>query len=221
MLEQRNVLLAGSTGLIGAYVLKFVTEDGLFENVVALSRKPMRVSGMKVKNIVTDFKNLDNDLTGCNVNTVFCCLGTTIKTAGSQEAFMEVDYEYVIRLAVWAKANGVTQFYVVSALGADSNSKIFYNRVKGKMEDALRKIGFNSLVIFRPSILTGKRKEFRLGERIGIAIAKFVSPLLIGALKKYRPIEAKKVAKAMVKIVFEPTKEWSVIESDKIAAIAG
>lgn len=148
---------------------------------------------------------------------MFCCLGTTIKTAGSQEAFLKVDYTYVIESARIAKSQGATAFSVVSAMGANSKSGIFYNRVKGDMEEALQKIGFSSLLIFRPSLLIGERKEVRPGEVIGAAISNLFSFLFVSGLKKYKPIQGSLVAKSMLDHAKEQKTGLQIIESDKIS----
>jgi uncharacterized protein YbjT (DUF2867 family) len=128
---------------------------------------------------------------------VFCCLGTTIKKAGSQEAFRRVDYDYPLQLAQLQFRGGSQQFLLVSAMGADAESSIFYSRVKGELENALQSIGYNSLHIFRPSFIAGPRKESRPGEKIGLAIFSLLAPLFIGPLKKYAPIQAEHIARAM------------------------
>jgi len=147
---------------------------------------------------------------------VFCCLGTTIKTAGSQEAFLKVDYTYVIESARIAKSQGTPAFSVVSAMGANSKSGIFYNRVKGDMEEALQKIGFSSLLIFRPSLLIGERKEVRTGEVIGAAISNLFSFLFVSGLKKYKPIQGSLVAKSMLDHAKSRKTGFLIIESDEM-----
>jgi uncharacterized protein YbjT (DUF2867 family) len=137
------------------------------------------------------------------VQDIFCCLGTTMKKAGSEAAFRKVDYEYVVRLAETSKRSGADHFYLVSAVGADPNSRIFYSRVKGEAEKAVGRLGFAGLHVFRPSFLIGERSERRPGEAFGIAAARLVSIALVGAARKYRPIRAETVARAMVVIARE------------------
>ena len=132
------------------------------------------------------------------VDAVICCLGTTIKKAGSKQAFRAVDHDLVIGIAKWAKANNVHTFCVVSAIGADPGSKIFYNKVKGEMERDLASIGLPVVHIFHPSILTGPRQETRIGERIGIVVISLVSPLMIGPLERYRPMPHDMLAQALI-----------------------
>ena len=149
----------------------------------------------------------------------FCCLGTTIRQAGSQAAFRKVDFDYVINFAIAAKAAGVKRFLVVSALGANAKSCVFYNRVKGEMENALKAMNFESLHIFRPSFLLGERAEARVGERLGIKVFSALAPLMIGPARKVRPVEAKAVARAMVLAANSDALGMTVVESDEILAL--
>lgn len=196
-----KAVVAGSTGLIGSHLLQILAADAHFTKVAALCRQPGKYLGPKVEWQIT---NLDNtqELTEAvsDAAAVFCCLGTTIKKAKTKEAFRKVDYDYVLNLANAAHAAGCKKFLVVSAIGSDPNSKVLYSRVKGEMEMALKDVGFEQLSIFQPSILTGAREEFRLGERIGIGIAKLIAPLMVGSARKYRPIQARDVAYAMVAV---------------------
>jgi uncharacterized protein YbjT (DUF2867 family) len=152
---------------------------------------------------------------------IFCCLGTTIKKAGSQAAFRKVDYDYVVSLADHARDAGAKRFLVVSSLGADARSSIFYSRVKGEMEAALRGIGFDALHIFQPSLLLGDRREARLGERLGIAASAIIAPFMLGPAKKYRPIDARVVANAMWKTAWNSERGIHVHPSNEIAKFGG
>ncbi len=192
-----KAVVAGATGLVGSFLVEQLSNDSAFTEVIALTRKAKESTG-KVKWQKINFKShteLQEVTNGADV--VFCCLGTTIKKAGSKNGFLEVDYEYVVDLAEAASANKIRQFSVISAMGADEKSKIFYNHVKGKMEIGLRQLKIEELIIFHPSLLLGPRKENRTGEKIGIVLGKLIAPLLFGSLKKYHPIEAKDLAKAM------------------------
>ena len=150
---------------------------------------------------------------------VFVALGTTIKKAGSQQAFYRVDYNYPFQVAYLAQQRGAQRFLMVSALGANAASRVFYNRVKGEAENAIRELGLPKVWFFRPSLLLGERAESRPGEKLGQAIGKWIAPLLVGRLRRYRPIEADAVAAAMV---YTATHEVppGVIESDEIARLA-
>jgi uncharacterized protein YbjT (DUF2867 family) len=187
-------MIAGSSGLTGGFLLKMLLEAPEYREVIAYVRKPTRIQHPKLREVVMDWEKLDAPVPA---DDVFCCLGTTIKKAGSQEAFRRVDYEYPLHLAELQLEGGSQQFLLVSAIGADASSSIFYSRVKGELEDALKKLGYKSLHIFQPSFIAGPRKEKRVGERIGLAIFSFISPLFIGPLKKYAPIPAEHIARAL------------------------
>lgn len=187
-------LIAGSSGLTGGFLLKILLEAPEYREVIAYVRKRTGIQHPKLREVVMDWEKLDAPVPA---DDVFCCLGTTIKKAGSQEAFRRVDYEYPLHLAELQLQGGSQQFLLVSAIGADASSSIFYSRVKGELEDALQKLGYKSLHIFQPSFIAGPRKEKRVGERIGLAIFSFISPLFIGPLKKYAPIPAEHIARAM------------------------
>jgi len=151
---------------------------------------------------------------------VFCALGTTIRKAGSQEAFKKVDFEYPLRTASTALKLGAKRFLVVSSIGADATSSNFYLRTKGELEKALSVEGFGGLIIFRPSFLLGQRSEFRPGERIALAAMQMVSPLMKGPLARYRPIEASAVATAMIAAAKQNLRDVHVFESDHILQIS-
>ena len=214
----RTALVVGGTGLVGGYCLTALCDDPGYSEVLTLVRKPLRNPHPKVKTIVTTFTDiLETEVANIQVEDVFCCLGTTIKKAGSQKAFKEIDLTLVVTVAEFMKKQGAKQFLVVSAMGADSNSKVFYSRVKGEMEEALQKLGYPCLRIIRPSLLLGPREEFRLGEKIGAVLAPIVKPFMMGPLKKYRPVRAEAVAQFMVKVARqEPIAGYHLYESDLI-----
>lgn len=192
----KTALLAGASGLTGGYLLNLLLESPEYSSVIAYVRKSSGLTHPKFKEIVVDWETLQEPVAA---EDVFCCLGTTIKKAGSQEAFRRVDYNYPLQLAQIQLRGGSQQFLLVSAIGADAKSSVFYSRVKGELENALQSIGYKSLHIFRPSFIAGPRKESRPGERIGLAIFSLLSPLFIGPLKKYAPIQAEHIARAMLR----------------------
>lgn len=192
----KTALLAGASGLTGGYLLNLLLESPEYSSVIAYVRKSSGLTHPKFKEIVVDWETLQEPVAA---EDVFCCLGTTIKKAGSQEAFRRVDYNYPLQLAQIQLRGGSQQFLLVSAIGADAKSSVFYSRVKGELENALQSIGYKSLHIFRPSFIAGPRKESRPGEKIGLAIFSILSPLFIGPLKKYAPIQAEHIARAMLR----------------------
>lgn len=196
--EKRSALIVGATGLVGNELLHILLHSDTYEHIKVLVRNPLSIKHDKLTQVVVNFDELNKYEVEFNVHDVFCCLGTTIKKAGSQAAFKKVDFEYPILAAKLAKNQGAQQFVIVSAIGANAQSNIFYSRVKGEVEEALKQIQFASLHIFRPSLLLGSRKEFRFGEKAAAIIIPIFSPLLAGKLNKYKPIQAKQVAQAMV-----------------------
>jgi uncharacterized protein YbjT (DUF2867 family) len=153
------------------------------------------------------------------VDDVFCCLGTTIRSAGSQEAFRKVDVDYPVKAARLAAEAGADQFLVVSALGADADSRIFYNRMKGVMESQVRRFPLKAIWVLRPALLLGDRDETRVGEQIAEIVLRPLSPLLLGPLRRFRPVAARAVAMAMVTLAAQDGT-GGIIESDEIDAIA-
>ena len=198
-MESRTALVAGSTGLIGSQLLELLLAESSYTKVIALSRKPLSISHSKLENIVVEANDLKKHHE-LKADDVFCCLGTTIKQAKTKEAFSKVDFDYPLKLANILKANGASQYHLISALGADRSSSIFYNQVKGKVEEAIGAVGFDSFHIFRPSLLIGPRKESRAGEdaaKVFYKIFSFLIPI------KYKGIESIKVARAMISFAKE------------------
>ncbi len=198
MTKKRTAIVAGATGLIGGHLVPLLLADPAYEKVVVLARRPLEgIASPKLQTIIADFGALDAALAGLAVDDAFCALGTTIKVAGSQDAFRKVDHDYIVAFARAAKAAGARRFLLVSAMGADANSSIFYSRVKGETERAIRSIGFEMLHVFRPGLLLGERHEKRTGEEIGAALTPFLYPLMLGPLRAYRSIRGEAVARAM------------------------
>lgn len=212
----KNVIVFGATGLVGGKLLQFLLEDDSIANIHVWGRGKMpeikNDSKGKVKYRQINFDQLQNISFPSGVDACFCCLGTTMKKAGSKEAFAKVDYDYVKQIGVNAKAAHIPHFLVISAVDANVQSGFYYNRVKGKMEQMLLDIEFEHLSIFRPSLLLGKRKEFRFFEELSIKLMKIIGSLFVGKMKNYRMIKAKKVALAMLHSAKNP-KGIQIIES--------
>ncbi|HEY0977332.1 MAG TPA: NAD-dependent epimerase/dehydratase family protein [Flavobacteriales bacterium] len=196
----RTILIAGATGLIGSTALRMALDDPRFDRVIVVARRSTGVVHAKLEEWLDD--DLLQALKERAVDAVLCCLGTTIgKEGGDQARFIHVDKDLVLGLGHWAKRQGVPVFAVVSAIGADAGSRIFYNRVKGEMEAGLKAIGLPVLHIFHPSVLVGPRREFRLGERIGAWVMGALSPLLPDRLK---PMPHDRLARALLRAVELP-----------------
>ena len=213
----RTAVLAGATGLVGSHILQRLLADSAWTRVVTIGRRLIPQRHDKLEQRIVDFDSL-TDLP--HVDDVFCCLGTTIKKAASQEAFRRVDHDYGIALAQAGLRAGATQFLLVSAIGADPAARVFYSRVKGETEADVRKLRYPATQIFRPSLLLGERAEFRLGERIAMKTAPLLSWLLLGRLRRYRPIHADVVARAMTRIALEAPRGPNVFEYDAVTAAA-
>lgn len=208
-------LIAGSSGLVGNYLLKKLIESDQYTEIISLVRRPGNISNPKVRELVIDFDNLSEYASSIgNIDVAFCCLGTTMKQAGSKSQFYKVDFEYVYELGKLAKSLNAQTFVLNSALGADKNSLFFYNRVKGQIEDVLWGLNFPNLVFVRPSLLLGQRKEVRLGEKIGEYFFKWFRIFFVGFLRKYKAIPADTVAKSMLIASFKKGKH--IIESNYI-----
>lgn len=216
-----EIWVAGSTGLVGASLLEQLLGQPEVTQVTALVRRPHWAPRPKLTELVVDFDQLEGSpaLAGRPVSHAACCLGTTIKKAGSQAAFRRVDFDYVLGFARAARQAGARSFLLVSALGANATSSVFYNRVKGEVEDALAELGFPALHILRPSLLLGERAEHRPGERFASALGRPLGHLLFGRLKKYAPIEGSDVARALSRLALDPRQGRFVHESDELARL--
>ena len=215
---RKTALLAGATGLIGSHLLPLLLASERYSKVIVVGRRALPLTHPKLTQVVTDLAKLAAVRQQLIADDVFCCLGTTLKQAGSKEAFHQVDFEYVTSLAALTAANFASQFLVVSSMGADADSRLYYNRVKGEMEAAVRQTPFRVIHIFRPSLLLGARAQPRLGERLGAAVLGALRPLLRGPLLQYRPVTGAAVAAAMLRAAEEDGGGVRVHLSDEIAA---
>ena len=219
-MNNRTALLLGATGLVGGHCLDLLLKDDSYSQVITLARRGLERNDAKLVQHVVEFDNLSDYASLIKAQDVFCCLGTTIKAAGSKEAFRKVDFTYPVEIARMASENGTEQFLIVTALGANSKSSVFYNRVKGEVEDAVCQLDFKSVQIFRPSLLLGERDKSRLSEKVAEKFLKAFKFMLVGGLRKYRAIEASDVSQAMVRMAKAKPVGVHVYESDKIKEIA-
>jgi uncharacterized protein YbjT (DUF2867 family) len=217
--EERAALVLGATGLIGSALLNQLLDSSGFAPVTALLRRPSGRSHPRLLERVTDFTDLDA-LDVPAPTAVFCVLGTTIKVAGSQAAFRQIDYDLPLRLARWARSRGASHFLLVSSVGADPQSPSPYLRVKGDLERDLASLGYPALDIFQPSVLLGPRAGFRPAEWISKVALQAVPFLLLGPLRKYRAIRGQDVAAAMLAASQTPTPGVRRHEYDSILNLA-
>jgi uncharacterized protein YbjT (DUF2867 family) len=215
----RTALVLGSTGLVGGHTLGLLLADPNYRRVTAPVRRPLPVKHEKLVQLMLDFDHLADQADAFRVDDIFCCLGTTIKTAGSQEAFRKVDFTYPVEAARIGAANGAHRFLLVSSLGANPQSSVFYSRVKGETEEAVGQLPFRLVAIFRPSMLMGKRKEFRLGEVLITPVMRGLSFGMVGRWRRFRPIEAEVVACAMVAVASMDLSGRQVFESENIQGV--
>ena len=213
-MPQKSALLLGATGLTGGHLLNLLLESEDYHTVYIYSRRPIGIQDPKLKEIIIDFDKYAGTV---DADIVFCCLGTTIKVAKTKEAFKKVDLEYPVKFAQLQFNAGSKRFLVISAMGAAEDSLFFYSRVKAEMEKLLGNIGYPKLLIFRPALITGERKEHRSGEKIAAGINKILNYILIGPLRKYQSVSAKAIAKAMISYASNPQVFGKVvISSDRI-----
>jgi uncharacterized protein YbjT (DUF2867 family) len=214
----KTALILGSTGLVGTSVVEQLINDTRYSKIILINRRSTNPENPKVEEIVIDFNALPSKLNDLAVDDVFCCIGTTIKTAGSKEKFKAVDFEIPFQFGQLALKNKWSNFATISSLGANSKSSTFYSQVKGEMEEALIGFGLDHLVIVRPSLLLGDRNEFRLGERIAQAAFLVLNLVMIGPLKKFRAISADQVAKSMIYFLNENSTKI-IHENDELLGV--
>jgi len=195
---QATALVFGGSGLIGSHLLDELIHDSYYEMIHVIVRRPIGLDHPRCKVHCIDFDQLEDYRDLFKVTDVYCCLGTTLKQAGTVEKFHRVDYEYPAIIARLAQQCGVKQLAVVSSVGSNENSKNYYLATKGKLEAYLKSLDSMKIYIFKPSMLLGKRKQFRFGELIGKAIFPLLSPFLIGSLTRWKAIFAGDVARAML-----------------------
>jgi uncharacterized protein YbjT (DUF2867 family) len=209
----RSVLLAGATGLVGRECLRLLLADPGVDRLVVITRRALpasivpRQGARKLEAYEIDFARLEQHVSLMNVDQIFCALGTTLKQAGSRKRFREVDFGYADALARLGVREGAHHFLLVSAVGASAKSRVFYSRVKGELEDAVRALPYRSVTIVRPSFLAGEREEVRPFERIALRFA-FMAP------KRYRPVPASRVAAALVRAAKEDVQGIRIIQSE-------
>jgi uncharacterized protein YbjT (DUF2867 family) len=217
-MDTRTALLAGASGLVGGQLLEVLLGDPLYPQVYSLGRRPLPRQHPRLVQQTVDFARLDTAPLPA-ADDAFCCLGTTLKKAGSQEAFRAVDYDAVLNFAQAARKAGVRRFAVVTAMGAHPRSRFFYNRVKGEVEEALQAQGFESLIIARPSLLLGERAEKRAGEKAATVVAHVLRPLLRPLAS--RPIEGRTVARALVALARQPPPGVQTVTSGALQQHGG
>lgn len=212
-----RAVIAGSSGLVGSTLLQKLLNDSFFNEVIAIARKPLNISHPKLKVVlVTNIENLELATPELIGDCYFCCLGTTIKKAGSQENFKKIDFQAVLDFALIAKNHEAQYFALISASGANPQSSIFYNRIKGETEKSIIDLDLNALVIFRPGLLMGERSEKRFGEKMAMTFVKTISPVLPKTLEKSISTEVHQLADHMIKQSKDVKNKLLIIEARDI-----
>lgn len=215
----KKALIAGSTGLIGSHLLSILLDDENYDGIISISRRSTGIVHKKLKEVICSFDKMDEVADQLIAHDLFICLGSTIKKAGSKEAFEKFDYTYPLQLSKIALENGAKQVSLVSALGADNSSLFFYNRVKGDLELAISELQYETVNILRPSILLGEREETRVAENMAQGFYKALGWVFVGPIKKYKAIDGETVAMAMNKIARSNAPGINTFDSDEIEAI--
>jgi uncharacterized protein YbjT (DUF2867 family) len=218
-MNKKSILLLGASGLVGGECLKLLTHDGPYEKIIVLMRSPLTtdIQDSRVEHHSIDFDRLGEYRHFMKADHVICALGTTIKKAGTKENFYRVDFTYSYEIAKMASEQGSKHCLLVSSMGADPGSSIFYNRVKGELEQVVQKLPYRSVSIFRPSLILGQRHERRLTEQASKIIAEIFS---FAIPERYKPLQAMDIARAILKIAGQDLAGIRIIESDEITRIA-
>lgn len=211
-MDSKTAIIAGASGLIGRSLTQSLLQSKNYGQVIALVRKPLGIQHEKLKELTVDFDRLSEMTDFPQGDDIFCCLGTTMKKAGSKEAFYKVDFTYCYEFAKAALNAGADRFFLISAMGSNKKSRFFYNRVKGEIEDKVSFLNYRTIYIFKPSLIRGPREERRPGEKFAQFITKLIP--FIGPWKKYRPIHADKIADAMMKVARQEDKGCYFYESE-------
>ena len=215
----KTALIFGSSGLIGNHLLDFILKDNYYQKIKLFVRSNIDIKDSRIEIIYDDFINIDNLKNSIVGDDCFFCIGTTKKDTPNKNEYRRIEYDIPVNIAKIAKLNSINSFYYVSSMGANSNVSNSYLKNKGEVEDELTKLNFNKLAILKPSLLLGNRKKFRLGEHIAQLIMTKLSFIFVGKMKKYKPIKAIDVVKAMINIIKNDYK-INFFESDKLLELS-
>ena len=216
---KKTAIIIGASGLTGNLLLQLLINDQRYETIKLFGRKKIEGLPSKVKQYTGNLFELENFKTEFTANEVYCCIGTTAKKTPNKTVYKAIDYGIPVNAAKLAKENNINTFVVVSALGANADSSIFYSKTKGEMERDVLQQNIKNTYILQPSIIGGNRKETRIGEKIGLVIFKLFQPFFIGKLKKYSLTEAEDIAQAMINLA-NSTSIKTKITSDQITKIS-
>ncbi|WP_299667599.1 NAD(P)H-binding protein [uncultured Polaribacter sp.] len=215
----KTAILLGATGLTGGFLLEKLIADNSYTKIKLFSRSSVEKTSDKIEEHLVDLLKLADQKVEFIADEIYCCIGTTASKTKDKNLYKAIDYGIPVAAAKLAKQHGIATFIVMSSMGADASSTVFYNRTKGEMERDVLQQNIQNTFVLRPSLIGGRRDEFRLGERIGVTLMKLLNPLFVGSLKKYRMIHPEKIATCMKILANKPIHE-SIISSDKIITIA-
>lgn len=216
----KAAVIAGSSGLVGTELLHQLCASKAYSRIVLLVRRPSGFIHPKVSEVIVDFDHIDNFAEQIRGDVFFSCLGSTRKKTPDKRQYYQIDHDYPLAMARIAANNGMRQFHLISAIGANPASANFYLKLKGETDRDIAALPFDSVHIYRPSFLAGKREEQRLGEKIGLAVFRVLNPLMIGGLRQYRSIDVKNVAAAMTRQSLKDKEGIYYYPSDEIQRIS-
>ena len=212
----KRAIIIGASGLIGKELLTLLLNHQEFESIKVYVRKPLNIQHHKLTEIITDFSNIQELSNSIDGDVILCCLGSTKSKTPNLIDYRKIDHDYPLFFAKEGLKNGLKQFHLISALGADAKSSNFYTKMKGETEDELKQLSIPSIYIYQPSFLSGNRTENRPLEKVVLFVMKLIDPLLVGGLVKYQSINAITVAKAMINESIKNKKGIFVHKSDQI-----
>jgi uncharacterized protein YbjT (DUF2867 family) len=217
---KKTAIILGATGLTGSILLQKLIEDERYDSIKLFSRSKMEGLPNKVQQFIGNLLELDQFKANFTGDEVYCCIGTTAKKTPNKTLYRQIDYGIPVTAAQLSKANNISTFLVISALGANKKSSVFYNKTKGDMEHDVLQQHIKNTVILRPSLIGGARNERRLFEKIGLVVFKIIQPLFIGKLKAYKIINAESIAQAMLNLANNTSNVVVIITSNDIKNIA-
>lgn len=217
--ESKSAIILGATGLTGNLLLQLLLKDDRYDKIKLFSRSSVGISDVKIEEHLGDIVDLNNFENVFKADEVFCCIGTTKAKTPNKEIYRKIDFGIPVKAAQLCKDNGIGTLIIISALGANSKSNIFYNRTKGEMEEAVIKLLIPKTHILRPSLISGKREEKRIGELIFKQLMKVANLVMAGPLKKFKSIHPRDIAKTMVWLANSGYRDV-IIPSDTIYSLA-
>ncbi|KQB38561.1 oxidoreductase [Flavobacterium aquidurense] len=215
----KKVVVYGASGLVGSYILETLLNNANYDQVIIVVRKDLNIQHPKLKTLIGDFNLLPEVVKDIPIDEVFIALGTTQKKTPDKKLYYQIDHDYPILAAKLAKENGAKAVFLVSAIGANAKSSIFYTKLKGETEQDIINLNLDHTYIFRPSMILGNRKESRPLEKVFIGIFKLINPLFIGGINKYKGIEASDIAKAMVNSANTLNEKVKILQWEEMTAL--